>query len=122
MKEGRFFNDSENIHHVPVAVIGEDLPNALMGRGENPVGKWIVVNGHEFEVLGLMKRPANSFPGQDDLRVLLPYFTMHKLFPNANENIIVVAAKGGRLAAPIDEPRPFFPLWLHPPLLQPHDL
>jgi putative ABC transport system permease protein len=121
MKEGRFFNDSENIHHVPVAVIGEDLPNALMGRGENPVGKWIVVNGHEFEVLGLMKRPANSFPGQDDLRVLLPYFTMHKLFPNANENMIVVAAKEGKLAAAIDEARSVLRLERHVPLSKPDD-
>ena len=121
MKEGRFFNDSENLHHVPVAVIGEDLPNALMGRGENPVGKLITVNGHEFQVLGVMKRPANSFPGQDDLRVLLPYFTMHKLFPNAKENMIVVAAKEGKLPAAIDEVRAVLRLQRHVPLSKPDD-
>jgi putative ABC transport system permease protein len=121
MKEGRFFNDSENVHHAPVAVIGEDLPNALMGRGENPVGKSITVNGHEFQVLGVMKRPANSFPGQDDLRVLLPYFSMHKLFPNAKENMIVVAAKEGRLPAAIDEVRAVLRLQRHVPLSKPDD-
>ncbi len=33
------------------------------------------------EVVGVMDRPAASLPGQDDLRVLVPYFTMHKISP-----------------------------------------
>jgi putative ABC transport system permease protein len=53
----------------------------------------------------VMKRPAASFPGQDDKRVLLPYFTMHKMFPQATENMLVVVAKPGKLAAAIDETR-----------------
>jgi len=74
-------------------------------RGEYPVGKWIEVNGHSFEVIGVMKRPAASFPGQDDRRLLIPYFTMHKMFPNAKENMLIVIAKPGKLAAAIDETR-----------------
>src|SRR5438034_3691517 len=30
MKEGRFFTDPENEHHMPVIVVGEDVPRALM--------------------------------------------------------------------------------------------
>ncbi|MDP8981646.1 MAG: ABC transporter permease [Acidobacteriota bacterium] len=104
MKAGRFFTDSESVHRVPVAVIGEDVPKALLG-GEQPVGKVIDVDGHQFEVVGVMKRPAASFPGQDDKRILLPYFTMHKMFPQAQENMLVVVAKPGKLAAAIDEVR-----------------
>ena len=104
MKEGRFFTDVENEHHMPVVVIGEDVPRALM-NGEDPIGKWIDVNGHKFEIIGLMHRPAASFPGQDDKRLLLPYFTMHKMFPAAKENMIIVAAKPGYMAAATDEVR-----------------
>jgi len=104
MKEGRFFTDVENEHHMPVVVIGEDVPRALM-NGEDPIGKWIDVNGHKFEIIGLMHRPAASFPGQDDKRLLLPYFTMHKMFPAAKENMIIVAAKPGSMAAATDEVR-----------------
>jgi putative ABC transport system permease protein len=121
MLEGRFFTDTENMHHIPVCDIGEDLPRALMGRGEDPLGKLILVNGHEFEVIGVMKRPQNSFPGQDDLRVLLPYFTMHKLFPNAQENMIIVAAKEGQLPAAIDEARSVLRLQRHDGLSKPDD-
>ena len=46
-----------------------------------------------------MKRPAASFPGEEDLRVLLPYSTMHKMFPAAKENMLVIFAREGKLAA-----------------------
>jgi len=104
MKVGRFFSEIENEHRMPVIVVGEDVPRGLMA-GEDPVGKWIDVSGHKFEIIGVMLRPATAFPGQDDLRLLLPYFTMHKMFPAARENMLVVVAKPGRLAAAIDETR-----------------
>jgi putative ABC transport system permease protein len=102
MMTGRFFTDSESQHRLPVAVIGEDLYRALFGL-ENAVGKSIEVDGHEVEVIGVMKRPAASIPGQDDNRVVLPYFTMHKMFPTAEENVLMVQAKDGQLAAAVDE-------------------
>ena len=37
--------------------------------------------------------------------MLIPYFTMHKMFPAAKENMLVVVAKPGLLAAAIDEVR-----------------
>lgn len=104
MKEGRFFTEAENRHHMPVVVVGEDVQKSMMA-GEVPVGKWIQVNGHSLEIIGVMKRPAASFPGQDDRRFLIPYFTMHKMFPNAKENMLVLVAKPGKLALAIDEAR-----------------
>jgi putative ABC transport system permease protein len=102
MQEGRFFTDAENQHRMPVAVIGADVPRALM-NGEDPIDKWIDVNGHKFEIVGVMKRAAASFPGQDDIRVMLPYFSMHKLFPASKETLLFVSAKPGQMAAAIDE-------------------
>src|ERR1700736_4053733 len=104
MKDGRFFTDAENRHHMPVVVVGADVPKALMS-GEYPIDKWIEINGHMFQIIGVMKPPATSFPGQDDRRLLLPYFTMHKMFPNAKENMLVLVAMPGKLAAAIDEAR-----------------
>jgi len=102
IQDGRFFTNVENQHHMPVAVVGADVPRALM-NGENPIDKWIDVNGHKFQIIGVMKRPGASFPGQDDTRVMLPYFSMHKLFPASKENLLVIIAKPGRLAAAVDE-------------------
>ena len=102
IQDGRFFTNVENQHHMPVAVVGADVPRALM-NGEDPIDKWIDVNGHKFQIIGVMKRPGASFPGQDDTRVMLPYFSMHKLFPASKENLLVIIAKPGRLAAAVDE-------------------
>jgi putative ABC transport system permease protein len=104
MISGRFFTDFENRRRVPVAAIGEDLAKALFPETE-AVGKTIEVNGRQVEVVGVMKRPAASLPGQEDKRVLFPYFTMQKMYPSSKENMLIVQAKPGLLAKAMDEVR-----------------
>ncbi len=104
LRDGRFFTDNENEHHLPVAVLGYDVYGALFGQ-ENAIDKTVNVAGQELRVIGVMNRPAASIPGQDDNRIAVPYFTMHKLFPNLQENLLIVQPKTGRLAAAIDELR-----------------
>jgi putative ABC transport system permease protein len=104
MLQGRFFTDMESRHHMPVVVVGEDLGKSWF-QGQDAVGKWIEVDGHAVEVIGVMERPAASFPGQDDNRILFPYFTMRKLYPSANENMLIVIAYEGMLSKAEDEVR-----------------
>jgi putative ABC transport system permease protein len=104
MHAGRFFTDLENTHHMPVVVIGADVPRQIMPNLD-PIGKWISVDGHDLEVIGVMDRPAASLPGQDDTRVLIPYFTMHKMFPNAQEHMLIVIAEPETMAKAQDETR-----------------
>ncbi len=120
MQDGRFFTDVENQHRMPVAVIGADVPRALF-NGETPIGKWIDVDGHKFEVIGITKRPSASFPGQDDTNIYLPYFSMHKLFPASKENLLYINAKPGRLAAAIDEATAVLRIQRHVPANKPND-
>jgi putative ABC transport system permease protein len=104
MKVGRFFTDQENSHHMPIVVIGEDVQKQLLAN-EDPVGKRIEVDGHELEVVGVMDRPAASLPGQDDTRILIPYFTMRKMFPSAREHMLIVIAYPGMVDKAQDEVR-----------------
>ncbi len=99
---GRFFTDTESRRRRPVVVIGEDVYKALFANVD-PIGKWLDVDGQLFEVVGVLARPAASMPGQQDLRVLFPYFTMKKLFPAADENMLIIIAKDGELARARDE-------------------
>ena len=119
MERGRFFTEAENSHHLPVVIIGADMYKALFSNDENPLGKSIEVNGHQFAVVGTMKRPANSFPGQRDNRVLLPYFTMKKMFPAAKDNMLIVVAKPGRMAAAEDQVRSVLRMERHVGLSKP---
>ena len=77
------------------------------------------MNGHQFEVIGQMKRPSNSFPGQQDNRVMLPYFTMRKMFPAAKDNMLIVVAKAGKMAAAEDEVRAVLRMERRVPLSKP---
>lgn len=104
MLEGRFFTDIENSHHLPVVVIGENLGKAWF-QNTSGIGKWVELDGHQFEVIGVMQKPAQSMPGDEDRRMMLPYFTMRKMFPTAKEHMIIVAVKPGRVPAAIDETR-----------------
>jgi putative ABC transport system permease protein len=104
MKFGRFLTDMENRRRAPVAVIGEDIQKSWF-PSIDPVGKWIEVNGQQFEIIGVMDRPAASFPGAEDLRVLLPYYTMKKMFPGARENMLVAVALLGKVPQAADEVR-----------------
>ena len=104
LKFGRFFTDAESRQKSPIIVIGEDVQRAWF-PSVDPIGKWIEVSGHMFEIVGVLMRPSASFPGQEDRRFLLPYFTMRKMFPSAKEHMLVIVAKEGQLAAALDEVR-----------------
>jgi putative ABC transport system permease protein len=99
---GRFFTDDEGRRREPVVVIGEHVYKTLFQTGD-PVGQWIEVDGHQFQIVGVMARQSASFPGQEDRRVLLPFFTMRKMFPSANQIMLIIVAKPGLINAGLDE-------------------
>jgi putative ABC transport system permease protein len=104
MKFGRFFTDEESRHHAPVVVVGEAIHKQLFPNMD-PIDKWVDVDGHSLRIVGVMDRPPNQLPGQDDTRVLIPYFTMRKMMPAARENMLVVIAYPGMSAKAQDELR-----------------
>jgi putative ABC transport system permease protein len=118
MKHGRFLSELENSHRMPVVVIGEDVEKQLLPNVD-PIGKWITVDGHSLQVVGVMDRPATALPGQDDTRVLVPYFTMKKMFPNAQENMLVIIAYDGMVDRAMDESRAMLRLLRHVPFNAP---
>jgi putative ABC transport system permease protein len=98
---GRFFTNQESSHRRPAVVIGEHVYKALFQVGD-PVGKWIEVDGHQLQVVGVIGRSV-GFPGQEDRRVLLPYFTMHKVFPNADQIMFVMIAQKSHVDLAMDQ-------------------
>ncbi|MGA8026369.1 MAG: ABC transporter permease [Bryobacteraceae bacterium] len=114
MHSGRFLTDEDNRRREPVAVIGADIAKSLYADVE-AVGKPITVDGHEFQVIGTMNKPAASFFGQDDLRVLLPYFTFRKNYPSTKDMFIVVSAKQGKLSEALDQIRVILRIGRHVP-------
>ncbi len=112
ISHGRFFTDFEDRHRTPVAVIGADVEKALFG-GENAIGKLINVDGEQFQVIGTMHRPTASFFDSSDNRVLVPFFTMRKVYPNAQDMAISVTAYNGMLPQAIDQVRTILRIQRH---------
>jgi putative ABC transport system permease protein len=68
-----------------------------------------------LQIVGVMDRPAASLPGQDDTRVLIPYFTMRKIFPTAREHMLIAIAYSGMIEQAQDEVRASLRIARHVP-------
>jgi putative ABC transport system permease protein len=104
LREGRFFTQAENQRRMNVAVIGSDAYKSLFGS-EAALGKTISVGSAQFQVIGVLNKPATAIPGQSDNQIIIPYFAMRKMFPNVRDHQFMVKAREGKLAAAIDEAR-----------------
>jgi len=108
LKEGRFISDGDNEHKRDVAVIGESVAKALFPNLD-PIGKLINAGGHQFEVIGVFELPKGGFAsmGNEDRRVVIPYYTFRKLYPNPDSTYhgYRIQAYPNRLDAAVDEAR-----------------
>jgi len=105
LKDGRLFNEIDNMHRRDVAVIGADVVTRFF-EGEDPIGKVINVDGKNFEVVGtLEKRKQVLGDTGSDRVVLIPYWTFKKIYPEAKDNFITALAVPGKVNQAMDEVR-----------------
>ncbi len=103
LADGRFFIEVDNIHRRNVAVIGADVVKRFF-ENEDPVGKTILVDGHNFEVVGTIAK-RKEFLGDtgNDRVIFIPYFTYKKIYPLAKEHFIAAMAYEGKVNEAIDQ-------------------
>ncbi|MGQ3003042.1 MAG: MacB family efflux pump subunit [Hydrogenophaga sp.] len=76
VQRGTFFTDEDEQEYATVAVLGQTVAKALFPGGEEPLGKFVLVNNLIFQVVGVMSTRGASPNGQDqDDVVLVPYAT-----------------------------------------------
>src|SRR6185369_8060014 len=107
--EGRPFTPAEDARRAQVAVIGIDVANTLLPNLE-AVGKSILIKGQPFEVIGVLERRdtflvSNDDPNNENRSVYIPYDTLHKFYPEADDNFVMAVATKGGMAAATDEVR-----------------
>jgi len=104
LRVGRFFTESENEHRAKVVVLGQDTAKALFPTPEDAIGKTVEIDGSDFRVIGVFKRPPGGFGLNDsDVRVMIPYYTYAKMFPSVVDNAYRFLAVHGRLNQAVDE-------------------
>ena len=105
LKTGRFFTQAENLHRLPVVVLGADVAKTFFPNVD-PIGKQILIDGQPYEVLGVFEKPKGGFGDRDeDRRVVLPYHTFTRSYPAAEEHGIRIQAYPGQLNVAVDEAR-----------------
>jgi putative ABC transport system permease protein len=85
-------------------VLGEDVWKGLFASSD-PSGKWVDVEGQKMEVIGVMKKSSAGEPGGRDNRLVMPYWSMRKFQPAAEEHMLFVKPMKGQLPAAMDEVR-----------------
>ncbi len=76
VERGVFFRDEDEQDNATVAVLGQTVANALFPGGQDPLGRFVLVNNLLFQVIGVMAPRGASPSGQDqDDTVLVPYAT-----------------------------------------------
>jgi putative ABC transport system permease protein len=106
MKAGRFFTDAENQHRENLVVLGYNIATALFPSVSDALGKQVLVDGTNLQVIGVLEKPLGGFGmGDEDRRVVMPYYTFRKIYPAAFEVAMRFLARPGMLDTAVDEVR-----------------
>jgi putative ABC transport system permease protein len=80
MKFGRFVNEVDVLNKRKVCVLGTDVYTELFKRGENPVGRYVRVNGIYYQVIGVSAGVSNITIGSRSTeRVVIPFTTLQQI-------------------------------------------
>jgi putative ABC transport system permease protein len=100
---GRFIGDGDALHREKVVMLGENVAPVLF-PGVSPIGKDVMIDGSDFQVIGVVEKPKGAFGMSDeDRRVLIPYNTFKKIYPGAFENSMRVQAYPNMLDQAVDQ-------------------
>jgi putative ABC transport system permease protein len=112
LNHGRFFNDIDEEHHSPVAVIGSDTAASLFpGPDEDPIGQEILLEGHVFNVIGVLNPQKLSFgngKNPNDNIAIIPLTTMMAMHPEFKDFMLQLkATDAGYVPIVVDEVRDY---------------
>lgn len=83
---GRFISNIDIQNNRRVAVLGMDVVDKLF-RFSDPIGQKVILDGNEFEVIGVFERKGEGFGQSNDNLALVPISTMQILYGKNNRSI-----------------------------------
>jgi len=106
LAQGRFFTDFEDLHRMDVAVIGDEINTAFFPANDG-VGKTIIVDGVNYEVIGVLEKRKGTFLRDEtaDRVIRVPYHSYRRHYPTDDDHFLSAQAFPGSTAAAEDEIR-----------------
>lgn len=88
---GRFINDVDFEYRKRVCFLGTNVRNDLFGEGANPVGKYVIIRGTPFLVVGVLKHKLqnSSYRGRDVYKIFIPSSTFKTMFTRQYPNNMI---------------------------------
>lgn len=79
--KGRLLNQIDLIEGRKVCVIGERVEEVMFEPGEDPIGKYLKLNGVYFQVVGVIHPETRiNFGGRKPESIIIPFSTMQKTY------------------------------------------
>jgi putative ABC transport system permease protein len=105
ISEGRFLNEIDDQHRREVMVIGESVAEALFPKQNTVVGTKVLLDGKEFEVIGVLEKRKNSVFGEseEDNAIYIPIRTAKKISPKSDFLFLNIRARSGQMPAAYDQ-------------------
>jgi putative ABC transport system permease protein len=105
LREGRFISEGDDLHREKVVLIGENVAPVLFPQG-GAIGKDVFVDGTAFQVVGVLEKAKGGFGAdEEDRRVLIPFNTMKKIYPAADDVYLRAQGYPGMLEPAVDQIR-----------------
>ncbi len=90
--QGRFFTEQDILYARPVIVLGSQVAEELFVN-ETPLGKQIRMDGHRYEVIGVLKEKGNFLGFSQDNRVYTPITRGFTLYGIPNRNMASISVR-----------------------------
>lgn len=103
--KGRHINKKDIEDKRKTAVIGESVVNILFEPGEDPIGEYIMINGVNFQVVGMFKSLRSGEQGNRDTQTIyIPFTTFQQAFNYGNNvGYFAFTAKPGAKVSQVEE-------------------
>ena len=104
--EGRFFTQQERSSRRAVAVIGSGIKKQIFEE-KDAIGETIKIDGRLFKVISVLRKASGEgVIGSDEIDeriIYIPFETAQKVFPEVEDNAIVVRAPDGKVDEVIED-------------------
>ena len=104
--QGRFFTKQERESRKAVAVIGSGIKKQIF-EDDEAIGESIKIDGRLFKVVAVLRKASGEgVIGSDEIDeriIYIPFETAQKVFPEIEENAIVVRAPKGKVDEVIED-------------------
>lgn len=90
--QGRFLSDIDVAYRQKIVVLGANTAQTLFGL-DNPVGKYVQVEGTSFKVVGVLASKGGSLGQSGDDVIIMPLSTAQRLVKNTSIQTVYIQGK-----------------------------